>query len=101
MLESDGVRYVVDAARDRQRRPSEGSGMSSKPRVMSELGSASGCVNRCLDILQGMRPRDMLQQDINELVERLQKADKAILFVAHTIERLEDDNDAGRVPRLS
>ena len=64
--------------------------MSSKPRVMSELGSASGCVNRCLDILKQKRTRHFSVSELDEFMDRLEKADAAILYVAHEIDKLED-----------
>ena len=64
--------------------------MINKPKVMSELGSASGCVNRCLDILKNKRTRHFSVSELDEFLDRLEKADEAILFVAHTIDRLED-----------
>ena len=63
--------------------------MSNKRKVMSELGSASGCVNRCLDIMNHIK-RGYIGSERTEMIERLQKADRAILFVAHEIDRLEN-----------
>ena len=67
--------------------------MITKRKVMAELGSASGCVNRCLDILvqRGAQKRQSQTiAEITELIKKLEKADKAILYAAHEIDKLED-----------
>ena len=61
----------------------------NRRRVMSELGAASGCVNRCLNIMKQVR-RGYIGSERTEMMERLEKANRAILVAAREIEKEED-----------